>query len=200
MGTNTVKAIDDLRQEQDREFQSPKLPNLAPAFDDKFAAEIASAAIARMAGGQRQGQVGAAQATNLASHAVAGQVSQGPGPDDPRNGLHPNSALYNKLQERIPDASEDRLLQFTAACHSNRITADNLSMIHLDEANMTLGFHGTSFLSTPAFVDLNTPPPHGQAGLQQAQPQGQALGQNQAQGPQGSQQNPAQGAPQAPMF
>ncbi len=92
-----------------------------------------------------------------------------PGFDDPRNALSPNHGLYEKLQQRIPDASEERLLQFTAACHANKITGDNLSTINLDEGNMKIGFHGSSFLSTPATVDLNTPPPQPLQSIQQIQ-------------------------------
>lgn len=115
-----------------------------------------------------------------------------PGPDDPRNTLNPNHGLYEKLQQRIPDASEERLLQFTAACHANKITGDNLSRIHLDETNMKIGFHGSSFLSTPATVDLNTPPPQPQQAIQQIQQhdqqQAQMMGLIQAQNAQINQQ------------
>lgn len=115
-----------------------------------------------------------------------------PGLDDPRNALNPNHGLYEKLQQRIPDASEERLLQFTAACHANKITGDNLSTIHLDEKNMKIGFHGSSFLSTPATVDLSTPPPQPQQAIQQIQQhdqqQAQMMGQIQAQNAQINQQ------------
>lgn len=199
VGTNTLKAIHDLRQEQAREFSAPQLPNLASAFDDKFAAEIAAAAKAGMDGGLREGRARVAPVPTLDSRSLTAPPGKEPGPEDPRNSQNPNSALYNKLQERIPDASQDRLLQFTTACHSNKITADNLSMIHLDEASMTLGFHGTSFLSTPAFVDLNTPPPRGQAVARQLAQQVSTSGQNQSQNAPDSQQNPARAAPQPPV-
>lgn len=120
------------------------------------------------------------------------------GIDDPRNRLNPNHGLYEKLQQRIPDASEERLLQFTAACHANKITGDNLSTIHLDEKNMKIGFHGASFLSTPATVDLSIPPPQPQQAMQQIQQhdsqQAQMSGQIQAQNAQFNQQ-----AAQGPM-
>jgi len=83
----------------------------------------------------------------------------GPDLDDPR---HPESAhhgLYSELGRRVPYASEERLLQFTAACHTNRITGDNLSVCHLDEANMRMGFLGKGPLTTPVTVDLSRPPP-----------------------------------------
>jgi peptidoglycan hydrolase-like protein with peptidoglycan-binding domain len=125
-----------------------------------------------------------------------------PGVDDPRNALNPNHGLYEKLQQRIPDASEERLLQFTAACHANKITGENLSTIHLDETNMKMNFHGSSFLSTPATVDLSTPPPQPQQAIQQIQQhdqqQAQMMGQIQAQNAQPNQQatqGPVPGSP-----
>lgn len=55
------------------------------------------------------------------------------------NGLdQPSHDLYASLKQGLPDASEDRLIQFTAACLSNKITADNLSMIHMDETSMQI--------------------------------------------------------------
>ncbi|SFR91878.1 Protein of unknown function [Dyella sp. OK004] len=112
--------------------------------------------------------------------------------NDPRHPENSDHALYNELHRRIPDASENRLLQFTAACHSNKITADNLSIIHLDEANLKLSLHGTGLLTTPALVDLNTPPPQPQQAVQQIQQfdqqQAQMMEQIQAQNAQVNQQ------------
>ncbi|HET6431824.1 hypothetical protein [Dyella sp.] len=100
--------------------------------------------------------------------------------EDPRHPANPEHRLYNELHRRIPDASEGRLMQFTAACHVSRITADNLSTIHLDEARMTMGFRGSSITSTPAVVDLSRPPPEPQQSIQQIrqhdQPQMQMAG------------------------
>ena len=87
--------------------------------------------------------------------------------EDPRHPDNPEHRLYNELHRRIPDASEDRLMQFTAACHASRITADNLATIHLDEARMTLGFRGSSMTSTPAVVDLSKPAPELERSIQQ---------------------------------
>ncbi|QHG86997.1 MULTISPECIES: peptidoglycan-binding protein [Xanthomonas] len=88
---------------------------------------------------------------------------------DPRNKSHANHALYNELHQRIPEASENRLLQFTAACHSNNITANTLSTIHLNEAAMNIGFAGSGPLSSPVFVDLNTKSPQPEQSIQQIQ-------------------------------
>jgi len=83
-----------------------------------------------------------------------------PGLDDPRNALNPNHALYNKLQQRIPDASELRLLQFTAVCHSQGITDRNLTDIHFDRQNGVMNFGGSeNFVAKTASVDLKEPSP-----------------------------------------
>jgi len=81
------------------------------------------------------------------------------GPNDPRHPDNPRHELYKALEERIPDASAKRLLQFTAACHENRIGASNLTGVYLDEESLTIGFNGKGFLTTPAVVDLNKPSP-----------------------------------------
>ncbi|MDR6937395.1 peptidoglycan-binding domain-containing protein [Luteibacter sp. 3190] len=84
-----------------------------------------------------------------------------PGRDlnDPRNPESAYHGLYSELGRRVPYASEDRLVQFTAACHTSRITADNLSICHLDERNLTMGFLGNGPLSLPVTVDLKKAPP-----------------------------------------
>jgi hypothetical protein len=76
-------------------------------------------------------------------------------------------ALYGALQDRIPEASPDRLFQFTAACHRHRITAGTMDDIHVDEGSMTITFHGKDWLSTPAVVDLSTPPPEPEQSIQE---------------------------------
>jgi putative chitinase len=72
-----------------------------------------------------------------------------PGLDDPRNVLNSEHALYNALKARIPDASENRLVQFTAACHTNKITTENLGEIQFDRVNGQMKFDGgASLLAT----------------------------------------------------
>lgn len=88
---------------------------------------------------------------------------------DPRHPGSQGHALYSELQRCVPDASEDRLVQFTAACHKSRITARNLSEVHLDEHNLTMTFRSESPLATPARVDLSIPPPAPQQSIQQIQ-------------------------------
>lgn len=88
---------------------------------------------------------------------------------DPR---HPRSALhdlYIELGRRVPDASEDRLLQFTAVCHESCITAENLVEARLDEQQGTLTFVGTGALAQPAHIDLKSPPPYPDEAIQQIQ-------------------------------
>jgi peptidoglycan hydrolase-like protein with peptidoglycan-binding domain len=89
--------------------------------------------------------------------------------NDPRNPGSPTHELYNELQRCIPDASENRLLQFTAACHENMITAENLSTVHLDEEKMTLDIRGSGPLTTAAQIDLTVPPPQPERAIEQIQ-------------------------------
>ncbi|WP_213949472.1 peptidoglycan-binding protein [Luteibacter sp. dw_328] len=89
--------------------------------------------------------------------------------NDPRNPDSPTHALYNELQRCIPDASENRLLQFTAACHENMITAENLTTVHLDEEKMTLDIRGSGPLTTAAQIDLSVPPPQPEQAVEQIQ-------------------------------
>ncbi|NID16254.1 T6SS phospholipase effector Tle1-like catalytic domain-containing protein [Luteibacter yeojuensis] len=88
---------------------------------------------------------------------------------DPRQLGPEKHALYNALHEHIPEASPDRLLQFTAACHAHRITAETLDTVYLDEPSMTANFRGTDWLATPAVVDLTTPPPLPEQSIQEIQ-------------------------------
>jgi len=76
-------------------------------------------------------------------------------------------ALYSALQERVPDAGPKRLMQFTATCHENGITACNLERVHLNEERMTIEFHGKSWLATPAVIDLNRQAPEPGQSIQQ---------------------------------
>lgn len=88
---------------------------------------------------------------------------------DPRHPDSTNHALYNELHRRIPDASEARLLQFTAACHAHEITADNLQQVHFDRAGGQMLFRGSGMLATPASVDVRVPSPQLQQSILQIQ-------------------------------
>ncbi|WP_285403995.1 DUF2235 domain-containing protein [Luteibacter sp. ME-Dv--P-043b] len=99
--------------------------------------------------------------------AVIASPQASPSRDDPR---HPDSAqhaLYNELQQRLPEASEDRLLQFTAACHQNRIAAGGLDYVHLDGERMRLVVDSNDPMATPAKIDLSRPPPEAGQSIQQ---------------------------------
>jgi len=88
---------------------------------------------------------------------------------DPRHPECSNHDLYNELKRRIPDASEDRLVQFTAACHESRITTTNLVAIRLDEDKGTLTLIGSGPLAMPAKIDLTTAPPRPEEAMEQIQ-------------------------------
>jgi hypothetical protein len=105
---------------------------------------------------QFEGQERARAANQNRSHAL----------NDPRHPDHRDRALYGELERRLPDSSEERLMQFTAACHRHRITAGKLSEIHVDYDRMTVSFDSHDFMSTPATVDLSAPPPEAEQSIQ----------------------------------
>jgi hypothetical protein len=116
--------------------------------------------------------------------------------NDPRNPGSRNHDLYNELERCLPDASEERLVQFTAACHRHRITAKNLSGLHVDYDSMTLSIDSHDLLSTTAVVDLSTPPPEPQQAIQQIQQFDQQMEQIRQQ----SQEQAAQMSQQGPVM
>jgi len=102
-------------------------------------------------------------------------------------------ALYSTLQDRIPDAGPKRLMQFTAACHENGITALNLDRMYLNEESMTIEFHGKSLLATPAVIDLTRQAPEPEQSMAQIRnvdQQQMEIAQHIAQSAQLSQQGP----------
>ncbi|WP_241753259.1 hypothetical protein [Xanthomonas translucens] len=103
------------------------------------------------------------------SHAPAASACVAPGDDDPRNPSNPNHALYSKLQQRIPDASEKRLLQFTAACHMNNIRDDNLDQIYFDRQGGRMMFMASWPPQPSVTLDLKIPSPEPQHSIQQIQ-------------------------------
>jgi Uncharacterized alpha/beta hydrolase domain (DUF2235)/Putative peptidoglycan binding domain len=112
-------------------------------------------------------------------------MSRGPVPpmlaqqsrSDPRNPNGTDHALYNELQRRLPDATEERLMQFTAACHQHRINAGNLSGVHMDYDSMTLNIDTHDLMATPAVVDMSTPPPESEQSIRQIQQSDQQMDQ-----------------------
>jgi hypothetical protein len=88
---------------------------------------------------------------------------------DPRNPGSTDHALYNELQRRLPDSSEERLMQFTASCHRHRINAGNLGGVHMDYDSMKLSIDTHGLMATPAVVDMNVPPPESEQSIRQIQ-------------------------------
>lgn len=88
---------------------------------------------------------------------------------DPRNPNSTDHALYNELQRRLPDSSEERLTQFTASCHRHRINASNLGRVHMDYDSMKLTIDTHGLMATPAVVDMSVPPPESAQSIRQIQ-------------------------------
>lgn len=82
---------------------------------------------------------------------------------------HPSHALYQALQRRFPDASEDRLVQFSAACHASRIEADKLAHVFLNEKTGIVSFAASWPPGALAQVDLAKPAPTQEQSMQQVQ-------------------------------
>jgi hypothetical protein len=97
-------------------------------------------------------------------------------PDRPRSAqslrsysdpAHPSHALYQALQRRFPDASADRLVQFSAACHAGRIEADKLAHVFLNEKTGIVSFAASWPPGALAQVDLAKPAPTQEQSMQQ---------------------------------
>lgn len=115
---------------------------------------------------------------------------------DPRNPNSTDHALYNKLQSCLPEATEERLVQFTAACHRHRINAGNLGGLHMDYDSMTLTIDSHGLVATPAVVDMSTPPPESEQSIKQIQQFDQQMDQIAQQ----SQERSAQMGQQGPVM
>jgi hypothetical protein len=115
---------------------------------------------------------------------------------DPRNPDSTDHALYNELQRRLPDSSEERLMQFTASCHRHRINAGNLGGVHMDYDSMTLSIDTHGLMATPAVVDMSSPPPESEQSIRQIQQFDQQMDQIAQQ----SQERSAQMGQQGPVM
>lgn len=100
--------------------------------------------------------------------------------NDPRHPDNPHHGLYARLKERIPEASGDRLLQFTDACNTKGIGDKNLGEITLDEQGGHIIFY-RSLAGPAAIVDLKEPPPQPEQSIQHVQQTDQVREQIQAQ-------------------
>jgi peptidoglycan hydrolase-like protein with peptidoglycan-binding domain len=117
---------------------------------------------------RRQQSLGREQSSHVAiSDGFGAPDRQAYSLNDPRNPDSRHHALYKELERRLPESSDERLMQFTAACHRHRIKANDLSGIHVDYDNMTLSLDSVGFMATPATVDLSLPPPESEQSLQQ---------------------------------
>lgn len=79
---------------------------------------------------------------------------------------HPDHGLYAELKERIPEASENRLAQMTAACHMVGIKPGRLGDIHIGKQGIMLASDGPW---PHAMVDNTIPAPSLQQTVQQVQ-------------------------------
>ena len=84
----------------------------------------------------------------------------------PRHPHHPQHALYQELHARVPQATEERLLQFAAACHKEGMTARTLGRIHASEDHPVLTFTSTSMRNSRVVVDSHIPAPPAEASIQ----------------------------------
>ena len=99
---------------------------------------------------------------------------------DPRHPDNPNHALYQQLKERIPEASESRLLQFTAACHAHKIGGQNLGGIYLNGETGIIHFGSNGLMTHTASVNLKEPSPPPAQSIQHIQRYDQQQAQLQA--------------------
>lgn len=80
---------------------------------------------------------------------------------------HPDHGLYTELKERIPDASENRLTQLTAACHLAGIKSGHLQDIHISKQGILMTSDNLSV--PPTVVDITTQAPLVEQSVQQVQ-------------------------------
>lgn len=80
---------------------------------------------------------------------------------------HPDHGLYAELKERIPDASENRLTQLTAACHMAGIKPGHLQDIHISKHGILMTSDHLSV--PPTVVNIANPAPPVEQSMQQLQ-------------------------------
>ncbi|HKT28111.1 peptidoglycan-binding domain-containing protein [Dyella sp.] len=83
------------------------------------------------------------------------------------NPSHPDHGLYAELKERIPDASENRLIQLAAACHMAGIKPGHLQDIHIGKQGILMTSDNLSV--PPIVVDIANPAPPVEQSVQQMQ-------------------------------
>ncbi|WP_329740860.1 peptidoglycan-binding domain-containing protein [Dyella sp. A6] len=101
--------------------------------------------------------------------AVSAEPARMPDMDDPRNLFNPNHVLFSDLKYRFPEASDNRLLQFTAACHVHGITDHNLKDVVFDQQLGVVSFggrqEGQPFRGVS--VDVKMPSPQASQSIEQ---------------------------------
>lgn len=78
-------------------------------------------------------------------------------------------ALYQRLKASMPGAADDRLMQVTAACHANGMTAETLGAIHASGRADSMIVLSTSPLVPPTTIDLAAPAPPAAQSLERMQ-------------------------------
>lgn len=164
---STVQALvtaDDVQQQsREREaVQAPVSPSLNADIIRTLQTHLNTLGVTDM----NQQAVAVTGVYDLSTHTAVArfQAEQGMPVTD-----HPDHALYTALQRRIPDASDDRLVQFTAACRKVKINADNLGDILLNEKDLTITFVAKGSLGPFTDVDLKQAPPTPEQSMRQVQ-------------------------------
>lgn len=107
-------------------------------------------------------------ATDRAAASSVRQTAPALAANDPRHPANPHHGLYEQLKERIPEASEARLLQFTDACNTKGIGDKNLGEIAFDRQGGHMIFN-RSFVGPLAIVDVKEASPQAQQSIQHIQ-------------------------------
>lgn len=107
-------------------------------------------------------------ATDRAAASSVRQTAPALAANDPRHPANPHHGLYEQLKERIPEASEARLLQFTDACNTKGIGDKNLGEIAFDRQGGHMIFN-QSFVGPLAIVDVKEASPQAQQSIQHIQ-------------------------------
>jgi hypothetical protein len=79
--------------------------------------------------------------------------------NDPRHPDNSENRLFHDLKGRLPEASDNRRLQFAAICHVHKINDRNLSKVFFDQQAGTVGFASGGLLPRVASVDVKEPSP-----------------------------------------
>jgi putative chitinase len=149
-GKNTLDAI-----QSQRHSLSP-IPALAPELEGNPHPRIDSYAPANRAPAERDPRApGLPDAAAPAINPYA----------DPH---HPDHGLYAELRQRIPNASENRIVECTAACHMAGIRSGEVGHIQM-RGNEALMFAPNGGLGSRAEVALTSPAPSVQQTMQHVQ-------------------------------